>query len=336
VEAEKYRQKADFAMKKGSNRKKIRIATVLETIFVFITLPLSLAFLSREFDDVPTDIRQLRVILIAVFFAMAMTRLFRAWRFSMIGKPKLLRIQNLIYAGLYLAGSVLPVFMTYTQGVGLEAVAMADESRLAFIGDLRQPLSLIFWMSLFIGRIIAMIRNHKARSLVLNILLCILILVMALVSFVSCEMMIPMFVIIIQSLVGIFAVVFRRIHMDTLRKIIRKTYASEIIVGLLMLICAFSYVFMYTEPALGKYEDGLWYCFAIVTTIGFGDFTAVSLIGRILSVILGIYGIVVVALITSIIVNFYGEVRREPEEDEEEAAAEKAEEAGQKLPAEQA
>lgn len=50
--------------------------------------------------------------------------------------------------------------------------------------------------------------------------------------------------------------------------------------------------------------------------------------------ILGAYGIVVVALVTSIIVNFYGEVRREPEEDEEEAAAEKAEEAGQKLPAE--
>jgi len=130
-------------------------------------------------------------------------------------------------------------------------------------------------------------------------------------------MMIPMFVIMIQSLIGIFAVVFRRINMDTLRKIVRKTYASEIILGLLMLICAFSYVFMYTEPALAKYEDGLWYCFAIVTTIGFGDFTTVSLIGRILSVVLGAYGIVVVALITSIIVNFYGEVRRDPDEDEE-------------------
>jgi hypothetical protein len=44
-----------------------------------------------------------------------------------------------------------------------------------------------------------------------------------------------------------------------------------------------------------------------VTTIGFGDLTAVTDFGRILSVILGAYGIVVVALITSIIVNFYGE-----------------------------
>ncbi len=48
-----------------------------------------------------------------------------------------------------------------------------------------------------------------------------------------------------------------------------------------------------------------------MTTIGFGDITATSLVGRLLSVILGIYGIIVVALVTSIIVNFYSEVRNE-------------------------
>ena len=42
--------------------------------------------------------------------------------------------------------------------------------------------------------------------------------------------------------------------------------------------------------------------------------TATSTVGRIFSVILGIYGIIVVSLITSIIVNFYGEVRNEDEE----------------------
>ena len=45
----------------------------------------------------------------------------------------------------------------------------------------------------------------------------------------------------------------------------------------------------------------------MVTTIGFGDFAAVTPLGRILTVILGMYGIVVVAVITSIIVNFYNE-----------------------------
>ena len=49
---------------------------------------------------------------------------------------------------------------------------------------------------------------------------------------------------------------------------------------------------------------------AIVTTIGFGDVAATSIEGRIISVILGVYGIIVVALIISIIVNFYGEMKK--------------------------
>ena len=61
------------------------------------------------------------------------------------------------------------------------------------------------------------------------------------------------------------------------------------------------------EENIESFPEALWYCFAVVTTIGFGDFVAVTPIGRILTVILGLYGIVVVAVITSIVVNFYNE-----------------------------
>ena len=72
----------------------------------------------------------------------------------------------------------------------------------------------------------------------------------------------------------------------------------------------FSYVLRFFDPAFTTFWSGLWYCFAIVTTIGFGDITATTTIGKVLSVILGVYGIVVVALITSIIVNFYSEMKK--------------------------
>jgi len=80
-------------------------------------------------------------------------------------------------------------------------------------------------------------------------------------------------------------------------------------------------LFRYGIPS---FEDALWYCFAIVTTIGFGDFTAATLTGRAISVVLGLYGIIVVALITSIIVNFYNETKNteDPDETEETGTAE--------------
>ena len=45
--------------------------------------------------------------------------------------------------------------------------------------------------------------------------------------------------------------------------------------------------------------------------------SATSLEGRIISVILGAYGIVVVALVTSIIVNIYGEMKKKDAREEE-------------------
>jgi hypothetical protein len=121
----------------------------------------------------------------------------------------------------------------------------------------------------------------------------------------------------VQGIAAIIPIAFSSIRMDILKKIIRKTYAAEILFGIVLLIVAFSLILPAFEENIPTFGDALWYCFAIVTTIGFGDITAVSVVGRILSVILGIYGIIVVSLITSIIVNFYGEMKREEGDDED-------------------
>ena len=113
---------------------------------------------------------------------------------------------------------------------------------------------------------------------------------------------------------------FSHIRLDLLQNIVRKTYAAEILFGLLMLILSSSWILTFMEEGIASYKDALWYCFALVTTIGFGDITAVTDLGRTISVVLGIYGIIVVALITSIIVNFYGEIKKA--HPEEEAGAE--------------
>ena len=88
-------------------------------------------------------------------------------------------------------------------------------------------------------------------------------------------------------------------------KIIVSTFSLEVLFGLLTMIVCFSIILTSIEPNIETFPDALWYCFAVVTTIGFGDVVAVTPAGRILSVMLGIYGLIVVAVITSIIVNFY-------------------------------
>ena len=99
-----------------------------------------------------------------------------------------------------------------------------------------------------------------------------------------------------------------------LRKVIRKSYAAEILFGMLLLMIAFSILLCTMDDNFRSFEDALWFCFATVTTIGYGDVTTNAPIGRILGVVLGVYDIVVVALITSVIVNFYNETKAAPEE----------------------
>ena len=69
-----------------------------------------------------------------------------------------------------------------------------------------------------------------------------------------------------------------------------------------------------TEEAGNGIAYTLPYQLTITIVLGFGDIVATTLLGRILSVVLGIYGIVVVALITSIIVNFYNETKHDDDE----------------------
>lgn len=174
-------------------------------------------------------------------------------------------------------------------------------------------------IALTVDHIFSIIRNHKVRNVIPRALF-ILILLFVVICAVTLGGSTALLYLLLLNIPRIFyyiaQIVFSRIKMDALRKVVRKTFAAEILFGMLLLIIAFSIILPQLEPGISSFEDALWYCFAIVTTIGFGDFAAVTLPGRVISVVLGLYGIIVVALITSIIVNFYNETKNtaDPEE----------------------
>ena len=174
-------------------------------------------------------------------------------------------------------------------------------------------LSFIFFAFLIFGRVYSVILNFSIRSAIRNALTC-LILVVVIMSLSEINRtltnsiaVVALFVLIL-SFLFILKESFSRLQFNVLGRIIRNTFASEIIFGLVCLIITFAYILTITDGL--TYGDSLWYCFALVTTIGFGDVTVASVAGRIVSVILGIYGIIVVAVITSIIVNFYTETKQ--------------------------
>ena len=62
------------------------------------------------------------------------------------------------------------------------------------------------------------------------------------------------------------------------------------------------------EPGIDGFGDAAWLMFQVVTTIGLGDFTCTSIIGRVAAVVLSVYSVFFLALITGAVVSYCQEL----------------------------
>jgi voltage-gated potassium channel len=62
------------------------------------------------------------------------------------------------------------------------------------------------------------------------------------------------------------------------------------------------------DPNVESFFDAVWFCVAVVTTIGFGDIVVTNIVARIVTIILALYGILVVAVITGVIVYYISKI----------------------------
>ena len=172
----------------------------------------------------------------------------------------------------------------------------------------------LYCASIVISRVFNIIQNHSVRNIVLNALIILFVVGLGIgilmtevkeLEQVQVVVLVECLFIAIVSFIEAMAIALAQLKVKVLFKIIVSTFSLEVLFGLLTMIVCFSIILTSIEPNIESFPDALWYCFAVVTTIGFGDIVAVTPAGRILSVMLGLYGLVVVAVITSIIVNFY-------------------------------
>ena len=93
-------------------------------------------------------------------------------------------------------------------------------------------------------------------------------------------------------------------------RILKKMNVDKIITGYIILMVICSFILMCIEPQIDNIFDAMWYCFVSFTTIGFGDIVAITFLGRVITVIISLYGIIIVAIITGVLINYYQEVNK--------------------------
>ena len=90
-----------------------------------------------------------------------------------------------------------------------------------------------------------------------------------------------------------------------IRRILKHTGADKIMSGFVAFMLLTALVIWVCEPEINTYREALWYCFTVVSTIGFGDVVVHASISRSLSVVLSLYAVVTLAIFTGVIVNYY-------------------------------
>ena len=83
--------------------------------------------------------------------------------------------------------------------------------------------------------------------------------------------------------------------------ILKRTKATQILSGYIVFLFVSAAIIQLVEPDINRYGDALWYCYAVLSTAGFGDIVAITFIGKLVSVLVTIYTIFVVAIVTGVV-----------------------------------
>lgn len=94
-------------------------------------------------------------------------------------------------------------------------------------------------------------------------------------------------------------------RLKILVRILKVSKADRILVSYLVFVGICALLIVLTDPTISRIGDALWYLYAVISTAGFGDVVVSGLIARIISVFVTIYSLIVIAVITGVIVNYY-------------------------------
>ena len=98
----------------------------------------------------------------------------------------------------------------------------------------------------------------------------------------------------------------KKLHI--LKNVLVRTHADKILSTYLIFVFLSALVIRVIEPGISSLPTALWYCYAVISTVGFGDVVVTTYIGKLISALLTVYSLLVIALVTGVIVNYYNQL----------------------------
>lgn len=277
-----------------------KVSTKISKDNVFLVLNLVIAVVAMAFAAVLTSQVTAEVVdykKVSLFFGIAIATqiLFQILLFIVKDNPRD-RFRALVVGGIYVAAMIM-AFISYEHAI------------------LPYLATLLIVIAMAINQFLQISKDSATREIITCLLVGIMLTLLAVAIVLEIRNKdvnnIPLVAVLLFLFVSFRKILFPTLKLEKIKllfNILVKTHTIDVLVCLLSIMIAFSFIIQRFEASITNFWDAMWYCFAVVTTIGFGDFYATTLIGRVLTVILGIYGIVVVAILTSVVVNYYNEV----------------------------
>jgi len=91
----------------------------------------------------------------------------------------------------------------------------------------------------------------------------------------------------------------------TVKAIFNSKGLRFIVYATIAIVLFFGFLFYISEPDVQSYSDGLWWALVTITTVGYGDITPLTNLGRIIASSLMIMGIGFIATITAAVSSYF-------------------------------
>lgn len=91
--------------------------------------------------------------------------------------------------------------------------------------------------------------------------------------------------------------------------VIKRAGAHRMLLRFLSVYLVCGLIVLCMEPGVTTYADALWFLWAVSLTVGLGDFTAVTIVGRLATIVCSLFALIATAIITGVIVDFFNESR---------------------------